>query len=738
MKRRTFITTTGIASLAGALIPSTASSKETDGSRKSGSTKGAERGATPAEHRGENCVYPAAALAVIDVTKAPYHCDNQGRKDCTEALIRALDDILRPTLEAEKALEKEMADDPRQDFHHPISVETLKANGRIRVVFPARPEQSRILYFPNGTYLVSDTLCYTFADLHNTSGGELNRQIIIRGQSERGAVIRLKDACPGFERGSNKPVFSFMRKSTSNVSMANLFENISIDTGIGNPGASGLRFFGNNMAAVRHVTIRSGDPGKVGAVGLLCDRHNLSGCYFKHVTVEGFDYGIQALPYRMYTVFEHITLSHQKIAGFLVDETPVSIRGLRSRNQVPALTIAGSPAHVVLVDSELAFESDPTDRTETGGAVPAIEHINGVLFARNVRTSGYPAAIGRFDSTLLSGPIIEEHSSHGVQTLRSEQEKRSLNLRIEETPEIPWEQDMNRWVSVNEFGAKGDGTTDCTQAIQSALDSGKSVIYFQPGRYLINGAIRVPATVERINFMFCDLVSGENLKQAKNRGTFRVDGESSTPLLIEDLFAFEEFRGEQYLVEHASRRTLVLSDLHAQTGAMYLNTVSGGKVFIENICCTDQFPPNPNCYQFKGQSVWARQLNPERANPEVINDGSQLWVLGFKTEGRGVGFLTKNGGSTEVLGGVVNFGGNDNPFVINDESSVSISCASNGKSNFLHQAPFASEKINGRERVLLKSSLPKRILFQGAGPFREGGQYSEQTHVPLYVGKHRG
>ncbi len=691
-------------------------------------------GTSPIPHPRENCIYPAAALAVIDVTKAPYFCDNQGRIDCTEALIRALDDILRPTLNAERALEKEMSEDPRSDFHHPISVETLKANGRIRVVFPARPEPSRILYFPNGTYLVSDTVCYTFTDLHNTSGGELNRQIIIRGQSESGTVIRLKDACPGFEKGANKPVFSFMKKSTSNVSMANFFENLSIDTGSDNPGASGLRFFGNNMAAVRHVTIRSGDPDKVGSVGLQCDRNNLSGCYFKHVTVDGFDYGIQSLPYRMYTVFEDITLRHQKITGFLVDETPVAIRGLRSRNRVPALTIAGSPAHVVLVDSELIHESSPPESGEAYGPMPAIEHIHGVLFARNVRTSGYPAAIGRFGNTLLHGPFIDEHSSHGVQTLRPHQKMRSLNLPIEETPDIPWEQDMTEWVSVTEFGAKGDGATDCTQEIQLAMNSGRKVIYFQPGRYLINGPIRVPASVERINFMFCDLVAGEDLRNLKDRGTFRVEGDSSTPLLIEDLFAFEEYKGQQYLIEHASQRTLVLSDLHVQTGAMYLNTVSGGKVFIENICCTDQFPPEPNCYRFKGQTVWARQLNPERANPEVINDGSQLWVLGFKTEGRGVGFHTTNGGSTEVLGGVVNFGGSENPFIINDNSSVSISCASNGKSTPQKGDPFASEKVDGRERVLPKRSLPKRILLQGMGPFRESNDVSEQFFVPLYVG----
>ena len=136
-----------------------------------------------------------------------------------------------------------MEEDPRSDFNHAISVESKKVKGVVSVIFPTHPFPSKILYFPNGTYKVSDTILYSFDDLNNTSKNELNRQIIIRGQSEKGTIIRLKDQCPGFDKGANKPVFSFMRKFQSNVAMANMFENITIYTGKGNPGASGLALF---------------------------------------------------------------------------------------------------------------------------------------------------------------------------------------------------------------------------------------------------------------------------------------------------------------------------------------------------------------------------------------------------------------------------------------------------------------------------------------------------------------
>lgn len=678
----------------------------------------------------QNIIYPPDALAVIDVTKAPYNCDSTGMKDCTEALIRAMDDVLRPTLKGQRAIEQELRDDPRSDFYHHLGVENRKIKDEVIAIFPSRLSPSKILYFPDGIYRVSNTVCYTFEDLNNSRGNELNRQIIVRGQSEGGTVIRLDDNCPGFEKGAGKPVFSFMLKNQSNVAMVNMFENISISIGKGNAGAAGLRFFGNNTAAVRNVTIRSEDPGKDGHAGILCDRFNMSGCYFKNITIDGFDYGIQVLPSRMYTVFEHVKLTDQKVAGFLVDENLVSIRDLRSYNTVPGLMITGAAGQVVLIDSKFSRNKDSqgfpvSDFNENS----AIEHINGLLFARNIEILGYNSAVTRFGKQILPGRNIEEYSSHGVLSLRENQPKRSLNLPVEETPDLPWEQDISQWISVSECGAKGDGVTDDTKAIQKGMKSGKRVIYFQPGRYLINGQITIPASVQRINFMFADLVAGEDLKKMSNQGTFKVDGFSEVPLIVEDLFAFEEYRGEQYLIDHASTRTLVLSDLHVQTGALYINTVQGGKVFIENICCTDQFPPDPNCYHFRGQKVWARQLNPERADPEVINDGSQFWLLGFKTESRGVGFLTKNGGTTEILGGVINIGGEANPFIVNDGASVSIVCGTSGWQDGQVFRKVVLEIRNGEERLLERDALPKRIL-----PANTPGKYIEQFFIPLYTG----
>lgn len=672
--------------------------------------------------RSQEITYPSDLKTIIDVTKSPYNCDNTGNKDCTEALVRAMDDLVRDTRDGQKALEKEIFSMQLENYVHPSSVENRIRDGAKQVIFPAELRPARILYFPKGVYKVSNTVCYTFDDLENSIGNELNRQIVMVGQNKDETIIKLQDDCPGFEAGANKPVISFIKKERSNVAMGNIFENITIDIGKGNPGASGLRFFANNMGAVRNVTIRSGDPEKRGATGLLIDKFNLSGILIKNLEVDGFDYGIQANTLRIYSVYEHIKLSNQHVCGFLIDKLIVSVRNLESNNSVPAIRITGPSATVVIIDSKL-------NRIETGNCSPsntAIEFESGVLFARNIKINGYSLLVSQYGKSMTHPGNIDEYHSGKDITLFDQKDTRSLNLPVEETPEIMWDNDESKWIGVHEFGARGDGRTDDSEAIRKALGSGKPNIYFQPGKYLINKQISVPASVKRINFMFCNLSAGEKLREKVNEGTFIIDEFAENPLIIEDLFAFEDFKGPHFLVEHASKRTLVLSDIHIQLTAVYTNSVPGGKVFIENICCTDPNPPDRNCYHFKGQQVWARQLNPERADPEVLNDGSTLWILGTKMEGGGVGVLTRNNGYSEILGGTSNRTGKE--AVVNDNSSVS--CVL-GSTNWLEEDRPVITEIKGAEgKSIMKSSLPVRVQLQPPGKAN-----NEQFFIPFYVGR---
>lgn len=667
----------------------------------------------------ENIVYPKDVQAVIDVTQPPYSADPTGQRDCTAALVQAMDDIvardralLKKTLRIVKGERKDVyrADEIDFDQRQRIlrkSPDAVIGFERCNGIFPMRNAPSRIIYFPNGTYRISDTICYSFKDLQNAIGMEFNRCLHIQGQSEQGVVIRLRDRAPGFGPGANKPVISFMRGSRSNVSMQNTCENLTIDIGAGNPGAVGLTFFANNTGAVRHVTIRSSDPQHLGRAGVTVTAFNSSCVLLQHLAVEGCDVGIDIGQHRLYSVIEHVTLRHQRETGFRLIDHNVAARGLVSHNRVPAVTVKGSQATLALVDCRF---------TGGGKEQSAIDFQAGFLMARNITADGYETALHRSEGPSLAGPVIEEYVSHRCPTVFDDSDgpgRRSLGLPVEEMPSVPWQQDPSQWISVNACGARGDGLTDDTTAIQKAMDAGKPVVYFQPGVYLINDTIRIGPFVQRVNFMYSDLVAGEDLQTREGHGTFQVVGQSDQPLLIEDLFAFERYFGAQSLIDHASRRTLILSDLHIQVGACYQNSVSGGKVFIENICTTDQFPPYKNCFSFVGQKVWARQLNPERADPEVLNDGSQLWMLGFKTEKSGTAFKTVAGGATEVLGGIFNICRSEDSSPILDTRDASVSVFASTTDHRERPAawnlrPLVQETRQGETRTLNWTQFPKR------------------------------
>ena len=83
--------------------------------------------------RGENVVFPPDA-GIVDVTKAPYYAKGDGRTDDTQAIQQALTD---------------------------------------------HPNQGAIIYLPNGTYLIGDTLKWP----HGLRGGMEEKNTVLQGQS---------------------------------------------------------------------------------------------------------------------------------------------------------------------------------------------------------------------------------------------------------------------------------------------------------------------------------------------------------------------------------------------------------------------------------------------------------------------------------------------------------------------------------------------------------------------------
>jgi parallel beta-helix repeat protein len=82
-------------------------------------------------------------------------------------------------------------------------------------------------------------------------------------------------------------------------------------------------------------------------------------------------------------------------------------------------------------------------------------------------------------------------------------------------------------VSVKDFGATGDGTTDDTTAIQAAIDSG-STVYFPDGTYLVSTAGSGAITRKTDPISHCLLLNNDNQKIDLAGAKIIIDMESAT------------------------------------------------------------------------------------------------------------------------------------------------------------------------------------------------------------------
>jgi hypothetical protein len=526
--------------------------------------------------------------AVINVTLPPYGAEPNDNEDDTAAIQRAITD----------------------------NVDT-----------------GRMLYFPAGTYLISDTLVSKNAD------GLWRAHITSQGESRDSTIFKLKDKCPGF--GDPKSPRAMVATGShwqegdgldggGNKAFRNNIFDITFDSGSGNPGAIGIDYAVSNQGAIKNVTIRSGDG--AGRAGIALLRRIPGPGLIKDVLITGFETGIDIGDIQYGLTLENIHLRDQKTAGIRVGQNLLHIRNLQSDNKVPALVVTDRNGTITLLDSRLA-----------GGRGNAIE-CAGNFFARNLTVAGYDAI--QLRDRKIAAPLppeIADPASLGGSA--------SLSLAIEETPQY-WNSNLADWQAI---GPRLDGEADDTAAIQRAFDSGKSTIYFPTNRtYFLSDTIKIRGKVRHVLGMGSEISLGAASKPfsdiANPRPLFRIEKDAEPELIFENLFFNAQYPGE-ILFENHSNGVVAIKHSCGWVGGSghrrtYRNTGSG-KLFVEDV-----FLPG---WEFNRQQVWARQFNPENhdgdgSEPQVRNSGGKLWILGFKTEGPAPFITTEKGGSTELLG----------------------------------------------------------------------------------------
>ncbi len=487
--------------------------------------------------------------------------------------------------------------------------------------FPfSRPNaDNSMVYLPDGTYLVSDTIFF-------------RQYRTLQGQSEDKTIIKLRDNAPGFgaDALSSKAVIRTI--FSNNESFANYIRNLTVDTGNGNPKATGILYNTHNTGLLERVTIRSPEGG---AVGLDLSETEFGPGMIKDVTIDGFDYAIRTRPEPSHATLANIRLLNQRVMG-IENRFPMTIQGLTSVNSVPAVVNDGGFAQLALVDARLSGG---------GSDVVAIQN-TGSLYLSKIETSGYKAALQN-QGVVIAGSSINEFVD-GEQPSKASGLSGHLPIPRAVPPEEP-RPPVSQWVT------PVDGSGDDTAAVQQAMDSGAEVVFLPyDSNYTLTDTIIVRGNVKHVIGMIRGGFVG-SISDFTSKPMIRVQGNGRTPVTFEwtgtgtfpnsNHISLEMASNEDlYLKGHAAGLYGIVRNAPGARGRLFMDEFTGGALrFSDGLLAqvrqlnTENNPFDPN--------------NPRPIQTYVENNGANLVVLGWKTEAPAIHGVTRGGGQTSVLGG---------------------------------------------------------------------------------------
>jgi len=124
---------------------------------------------------------------------------------------------------------------------------------------PTHAVVAQIIYFPPGTYLVSQPLTFP-----RESSGATSRKVVL-GACVTCVTLQLADRVPPFANPASPAAVVHLGNGVAQ-NFFNAITGLTVNTGHGNPGAIGMQFDANNMGHVRNVSLVA--PDGDGVIGL--------------------------------------------------------------------------------------------------------------------------------------------------------------------------------------------------------------------------------------------------------------------------------------------------------------------------------------------------------------------------------------------------------------------------------------------------------------------------------------
>ena len=567
---------------------------------------------------------------------------------------------------------------------------------------PSRYVASPFVYFPKGTYLISDELQSRIPSEAGKWSDGWRAGMMLLGENQAKTKIVLGDRTLGYGDPDNPKALiktgsehdkNDNPEGKGNRAFRHSIVNLTLDTGKGNLGAIGIDYLANNRGTIKDVTIHSGDLQGIAGISMI--RGWPGPALIKNVNIEGFDYGVKIGHYDYSMTFENLTLKNQNLAGIFNELNSLAIRKLHSINSVTGIKILGKHGYLTLIDSKL----------ENGLAENVAITTAAKMFLRNVNISGYGQAIqddlhGKNVNMSGQSQLINQYATDIINS--TESPAKSLNLPIKEAPTFHTN-DFSKWANVEDFGATPNNDfDDDAPTIQAAIDSGAEIVYLPNGKFDVESTIVLRGSLRKLIGMQSAIIQKTDFPE--NTSILRFDGGTSDYTIVEQINIQPDKNSvvePAVAIEHNSTKTLVVAHC-GLGGKAYRNTVSGsGDMFWEDNMGRRILIHYP-------QNFWARQLNAEFGKkPLVENHGGNLWILGMKTEGEATVIETV-GGKTELLGAhlrTLNPVDPSTPMFINDKGKVSLSW---GEGPFKYKIKVKERQNDGWQQ-LKSSSLAARV-----------------------------
>lgn len=507
----------------------------------------------------------------------------------------------------------------------------------------------QVCRLPAGTCRLNDQIAWKDAAGNWIS----NLSIVGRGATQ--TFVVLENGAAGFQSAANyKPLFYMASKCEAgdpawcfstggfNKAFGNMMSGINIDTG-NNPGAVGIDLMASNWGGLRNIRVHTSYTGQLAGIhsnrspgpSLLQDVQ-VTGDYVQGLILKSTEYSTTIDD----SAFERTYLHRHVLSS--------NWTWFTDPKGGPAITIAKEGDS--FTTSALALTNPFFYSGGTGGAAVSAPVYFGVYspqWYRKVQTvTGYANVVpGLGAGGTAYVPLVQHAFAADAAS--------ALGVDGVSTPGYPGYWPANSPSDWQKAAVNASDALDDSAAIQTALNSGKAIIYVPsasaggPHTVRIGTPLTVPSTVKAIHFMKSTVLNVAGTFADPNGIPAITISSGSDPLYITGAWVSGDASGgfNALFIRNNSGRQVILLDsrfprIESLSGRMHAFNVAVEQVVVR-----------------PGAEFYARQLDCEGVwGPGCLtNIGGKVNVLGFKWEGGGrVGpFHTSAGGCTQIDGALI-------------------------------------------------------------------------------------